>query len=417
MDRVAYINHDIDDAVRAGRARRSTICPPSPIEILGDTGPRRIDTLVHDLVEHSEQAGDIVQGELVGGGDGRAARLHVRARLPRARGHAASTRRSSASSASLFDHYCAHPEAIPASIPDGELARRVTDYIAGMTDRYCIRAFEELSVPVAFALVSPLHGRLPRSRARRGRHGRARLGPHRAAPRRRQQLLRPLPVPRRAHAVVPRQPRREALLLLRLPGLRRSVHVRDGDRGTRLQGRARVARRPLRRPARDRGRGPGGGVAPRAARAPAVAARPRRAYYARYLWDSAEAAPARDTCAAAASRSETLREFRVGYAPSAWDRILLRLATGGLQRRGAARGRARAALEDQPRAGLRPLPRADHVPGDRRPRPRARVRRARDARQPAAEVPEHRRRRALPQAQRPVRDRPRARRRRARQRA
>jgi dGTPase len=52
---------------------------------------------------------------------------------------------------SLFDHFCAHPEEIPDSIPDGHLARRVTDHLAGMTDRFCIRAFEALSVPVAFA--------------------------------------------------------------------------------------------------------------------------------------------------------------------------------------------------------------------------------------------------------------------------
>ncbi len=52
---------------------------------------------------------------------------------------------------SLFDHYCAHPEEIPDSIPPGELPRRVTDYLAGMTDRFCIRRFEALSVPVAFA--------------------------------------------------------------------------------------------------------------------------------------------------------------------------------------------------------------------------------------------------------------------------
>ena len=65
MDRVAYINHDIDDAVRAGVITTGDL-PPGPIEILGETGPRRIDTLVHDLVEHSEPAGDIVQGELIG---------------------------------------------------------------------------------------------------------------------------------------------------------------------------------------------------------------------------------------------------------------------------------------------------------------------------------------------------------------
>src|SRR5438067_1117601 len=65
MDRVAYINHDIDDALRAG-VLSASVLPAGPIEILGATGPRRIDTLVHDLVEHSSVAGDIVQGAEVG---------------------------------------------------------------------------------------------------------------------------------------------------------------------------------------------------------------------------------------------------------------------------------------------------------------------------------------------------------------
>ena len=51
----------------------------------------------------------------------------------------------------LFAHYCDHPEEIPASIPEGDLSTRVTDYLAGMTDRFCIRAFERLSVPDSFA--------------------------------------------------------------------------------------------------------------------------------------------------------------------------------------------------------------------------------------------------------------------------
>src|SRR5690242_19567508 len=60
VDRVAYINHDIDDAVRAGVLEPDDL-PRDEIELLGPTGPRRIDTLVHDLVETSERAGDIRQ--------------------------------------------------------------------------------------------------------------------------------------------------------------------------------------------------------------------------------------------------------------------------------------------------------------------------------------------------------------------
>src|SRR5687767_6617369 len=65
VDRIAYINHDIDDAVRAGVLALEQL-PREEVAVLGETGSRRIDTLVHDLVEHSERAGDIVQGEAVG---------------------------------------------------------------------------------------------------------------------------------------------------------------------------------------------------------------------------------------------------------------------------------------------------------------------------------------------------------------
>ena len=149
MDRVAYINHDIDDALRAGVLSLDEL-PREPLRILGDSGPRRIDTLVHDLVEHSAAAGEIVQGEVVGAAM-RELREFMFERVylgPEAtREHAKIHRVVRA----LFDHYCECPDQIPASIPAGPPERRVTDYIAGMTDRFCIRAFEALSVPVAFA--------------------------------------------------------------------------------------------------------------------------------------------------------------------------------------------------------------------------------------------------------------------------
>jgi dGTPase len=149
VDRVAYINHDIDDALRAG-VISATDLPAGAIEILGTSGQRRIDMLVHDLVEHSEAAGDIVQGERVG-----RAMTELRAFMfdqvylgPVAtREHA----KIHLVIAALFDHYCTHPEEIPGPGPDAELATRVTDYVAGMTDRYCINRFEQLTVPVAFA--------------------------------------------------------------------------------------------------------------------------------------------------------------------------------------------------------------------------------------------------------------------------
>jgi dGTPase len=149
MDRVAYINHDIDDAVRAGVLSPGDL-PAGPIAILGETGQQRIDHLVHDLVEHSAVAGDIVQGEAVGEAMSQLRAFmfeHVYLGPVATREHAKINRVIDV----LFAHYCAHPEEIPASIPDGDLPTRVTDYLAGMTDRFCLRAFERLSVPASFA--------------------------------------------------------------------------------------------------------------------------------------------------------------------------------------------------------------------------------------------------------------------------
>jgi dGTPase len=149
MDRVAYINHDIDDAVRAGVISADDL-PLEPIEILGETGERRIDTLVHDLVEHSHEAGEIVQGERVGEAMTELRSFmfeHVYLGPVATREHA----KIHHVIVALFEHYCVHPDEIPHSIPPGDLATRVTDHLAGMTDRYCINRFEQLSVPVAFA--------------------------------------------------------------------------------------------------------------------------------------------------------------------------------------------------------------------------------------------------------------------------
>jgi dGTPase len=151
IDRVAYINHDIDDAVRAGLLREQDL-PSEPISVLGDTGSRRIDALVHDMVEHSERAGQIVQGPAAGSAmdDLRTFMFEHVYLGPAVRvEHAKITRVLR----TLFEHYCEHPE----NLPDGggagaaDLAQRITDYLAGMTDRYCIRAYTDLEVPRAFA--------------------------------------------------------------------------------------------------------------------------------------------------------------------------------------------------------------------------------------------------------------------------
>jgi dGTPase len=149
LDRVAYINHDIDDALRAGVLDEADL-PREPIAVLGETGAQRIDALVHDVVETSERAGDIAQSPALGEAMG-ALRDFMFAHVylaPAARAQHAKIERVVRT---LFDHYCEHPREIPPLDPrTDDLATRVTDYLAGMTDRFCIRRFEALTVPRAF---------------------------------------------------------------------------------------------------------------------------------------------------------------------------------------------------------------------------------------------------------------------------
>jgi dGTPase len=145
VDRVAYINHDIDDAVRAGILSPGDL-PAAEIELLGETGSRRIDTLVRDIVERSRGAGDIVQSEEVGG-----AMLRLRKFMfdrvylgPVARDEHERVHRAMRA---LFDHYLDRLDEVPELDPKADARERVTDYLAGMTDRYCIAKFAELTVP------------------------------------------------------------------------------------------------------------------------------------------------------------------------------------------------------------------------------------------------------------------------------
>jgi dGTPase len=153
VDRIAYVNHDIDDALRAGVLSEGDL-PREEIAILGDGGSERIDLLVHDLVEHSQAAGDIVQGTEVGAAMASLRKfMFERVYL----GEAARREQERVTKVihALFDHYLSNPELVegPTGEPaedEDDLATRVTDYLAGMTDRFCIRQFEELTVPREF---------------------------------------------------------------------------------------------------------------------------------------------------------------------------------------------------------------------------------------------------------------------------
>jgi dGTPase len=132
VDRVAYINHDIDDAIRYGILAETDL-PRAEIDILGPTGAKRIDTLVHDLVETSASAGDIVQSDEVG-----AAMLSLRT--------------------FMFERVYLGPVTRPEHDKARDVIRRIWDhlrdegmpseerveFIAGMTDRYALSYAEAL---------------------------------------------------------------------------------------------------------------------------------------------------------------------------------------------------------------------------------------------------------------------------------
>jgi dGTPase len=126
VDRVAYINHDIDDAIRYGMLEEDDL-PQAEIAILGPTGAKRIDTLVHDLVEQSARVDDIVQSDEIGG-----AMLALRA--------------------FMFERVYLGPETRPeherahATIKRivthlrgrGDSEEAIVEFVAGMTDRFAL---------------------------------------------------------------------------------------------------------------------------------------------------------------------------------------------------------------------------------------------------------------------------------------
>jgi dGTPase len=145
VDRVAYINHDIDDAVRAGILAEADL-PAAEIELLGPTGAERIDALVRDIVATSRERGDVAQSDEVAG-----AMLRLRKFMfervylgPEARSEHDRVIRTLRG---LFDHYLDDPGLVADGTAAGDDLQRVTDYIAGMTDRFAIASFRRLALP------------------------------------------------------------------------------------------------------------------------------------------------------------------------------------------------------------------------------------------------------------------------------
>lgn len=161
-DGIAYINHDLDDALRAGMITLDEV-PPVVLEVLGRRHSERINTLVRDVILTSAPALDAgsPNGQVIHLSEPvRAAADALRdflfARVYAPINEAASTQKAQRVVQWLYQHFVAHPEQVPAEFAralaaDG-VERVAVDYVASMTDRYALRLFEELYVPQFWAV-------------------------------------------------------------------------------------------------------------------------------------------------------------------------------------------------------------------------------------------------------------------------
>ena len=151
-DRIAYVNHDVDDAIRAGILSPEDL-PQEVVSVLGRTHGERIDTLVADLVSQSEGAEEIRLSPRVLQALGQLRDFLFETVYLR---RAARTEHEKALGVvrALLEHYLGRPEAVPQEYrrTPGDAATHVADYIAGMTDRFALRTYERLFLPQGWLL-------------------------------------------------------------------------------------------------------------------------------------------------------------------------------------------------------------------------------------------------------------------------
>ena len=152
-DRIAYLNHDLDDALRAGVLKPFEL-PGDCLKVLGQTHGERIDTMIRDIVYSSQDTEHLQMTALVQSAmDG--LREFMFERVYRDAWRAAEEARCDHVMKGLFQYYSAHP----GEMPDEYLLigykegtdRAVCDFLSGMTDRYAVRQYQSLFIPSAFS--------------------------------------------------------------------------------------------------------------------------------------------------------------------------------------------------------------------------------------------------------------------------
>ena len=151
-DRIAYISHDIDDAIRGGILKEYELPRPC-VEVLGKTHGERINTMIADVVRNSEGQNRVVMSDEVREASDRLREfLFENVYLDEWRKQ--EEQRCDHVVNGLFDHYVAHPEQLPGEYLEilylEGAERAVCDFIAGMTDRYAICLYQSIFIPKAF---------------------------------------------------------------------------------------------------------------------------------------------------------------------------------------------------------------------------------------------------------------------------
>ena len=151
-DQIAYVNHDIDDAIRAGILTNDDI-PRAISGVLGNSHSCRINTLVTDAIRTSREAGAVCLSPVVDRAlkDLRAFMFERVYRNPVAKGEES---KAKAMLQRLYEYYITHPESLPEDFQpqlsfDG-MERTVCDYIAGMTDNYAVDKYTEIFIPMGW---------------------------------------------------------------------------------------------------------------------------------------------------------------------------------------------------------------------------------------------------------------------------
>ena len=151
-DQMAYVNHDIDDAIRAGILTNENI-PKSIARVLGHTHSQRLNTLVCDTIETSREAGQILlsPGVDMALSELRAFMFENVYRNPVAKGEESKAKDMLRR---LYEYYYNNPDAIPEDfhpqLSFEGMERTVADYIAGMTDNYAVDKYTELFIPAGW---------------------------------------------------------------------------------------------------------------------------------------------------------------------------------------------------------------------------------------------------------------------------